>query len=206
MVFLQPVVVNDAHAADQSPAAEVRVVDRRTLEPPAWTGPMLAQGAMDQRSPFGNNAPTSNELTPRPRPASPTDNQAQVADPMSTTKIPPAPGQADAGPPPPSSGTSTATPGTEPSTATPGSTVPGSMPGANTASPPRTPMPTTTPATPTPETTPGGGSGATPPTVPDSRSVPVQPTPLNSGPVTQPVESPSSSTFPGMSSGASTTR
>ena len=53
---------------------------------------------MDQRSPFGNNAPTSNELTPTPRMVNPnpTDNSGagQVGDPMSTTKIPPAHGTA----------------------------------------------------------------------------------------------------------------
>jgi hypothetical protein len=197
MVFLQPVVVNDAQAADQNtPAAEVRVVDRRALEQPVWTGPMLAQGAMDQRSPFGNNAPASNELTPRPRMVNPSDNTqsgfngtgrgaGQVADPMSTTKIPPAAGQPDAGPPPPSSGT-TATPGTEPSTAPTQNAVP------------RATMPNTTPADVTPGTTPGSGAGATPPRIPDSQSIPPVPA--------QPSQPPSSATLPGGSSGASNTR
>ena len=203
MVFLQPVVMNDAHAADRSPAAEVRVVDRGALEQPVWqgwqagTGPVLAQQGMDQRSPFGNNAPTSNQLTPTPRMVNPnaTDNSGQVADPMSTTKIPPAQGQPDAGPPPPSSATS-APPGEPSSTTTgpvPGTTAPGT---AGAPTPLRTtPMPNTTPATPTPSLTPGSGAGATPPTIPDTQSVPPQPT-----------AQPSSSTFPGASSGTSNTQ
>jgi hypothetical protein len=197
MVFLQPVVVNDAQAANQTPAAEVRVIDRRALEQPAWPAPMLAQAGMDQRSPFGNNAPTSNELTPKPTPANPAGNSqsgfgnpgagaGQVADPGSTTKIPPAQGKPDAGPPPPSAG-STTTPGTEPSTA------PTQIPNPNAT------MPNTQPGDPNSGTTLGGGAGATPPTVPDSRSVP----PVSSP---QPVETRSSSTFPGASSGASNSR
>ena len=154
MVFLQPVVVNDAQAADQTPAAEVRVIDRSALEQPTWPAPMLAQAGMDQRSPFGNNAPTSNELTPKPTPANPA-NSAGVADPGSTTKIPPAQGQPDAGPPPPSAGT-TATPGTEPG-ATPAPTAPKIT----------TPMPNTQPGDPNSTTTLGSGAGATPPVVPD---------------------------------------
>src|SRR3954447_15537364 len=127
MLFLQPVVVNDVQAANQTPAAEVSVIDRSAIEQPTWPGPasMLAQAGMDQRSPFGNNAPTSNELTPKPTPVNPAGNSqsgfgnsgagaGQVADPGSTTKIPPAQGQPDAGPPPPSAGSATS-PGTEPS-------------------------------------------------------------------------------------------
>jgi hypothetical protein len=197
MVFLQPVVVNDAQHADQkTPAAEVRVIDRHALEQPVWTGPMLAQGAMDQRSPFGNNAPASNELTPRPRMVNPSDNTqsgfngtgsgaGQVADPMSTTKIPPASGQPDAGPPPPSA-SGTATPGTEPST------------GSAQAPSPTTTMPDTRPSQPTPGTTPGSGAGAAPPSIPDSRSIPAVPA--------QPSQPPPSATLPGASSGASNTR
>ena len=207
MVFLQPVVMNDAHAADRSPAAEVRVVDRQAFEQPVWhgwqvgTGLMLAQQGLDQRSPFGNNAPTSNQLTPTPRMVNPnpTDNSGagQVSDPMSTTKIPPAQGQPDAGPPPPSS-VNSATPG-EPSPASPtpgatGATAPGTA--AGTPAPIRTtPMPTTTPSTPTQGTTPGSGAGATPPTIPDTQSVPPQP-----------IQQPSSSTFPGAATGTSPPR
>jgi hypothetical protein len=201
MLFLQPVVVNDAHAADQSPAAEVRVVDRRTLEPPAWPGAILAQSSVDQRSPFGNNAPTSNELTPRPRMVNPDPGTGQPADPMSTTKIPPAQGQPDAGPPPPSSGSS-GTPNTEPGTATPNAAPGTTIPTPNPS--PSTTMPQTTPQEPTPGTTPGGGAGAPLPTVPDSRSVPpVPPPPGSSAPATPPA---GSSTIPGASSGASNTR
>ena len=200
MVFLQPVVMNDAHAADRSPAAEVRVVDRRALEQPVWSAepvwmrPLLAQGGMDQRSPFGNNAPTSNQLTPTPRMVNPTptDNSGagQVGDPT-TTKIPPVTGQPDAGPPPPSS-EGGATPGTEPSAT--GATAPGTAAGTPAAARTTT-MPNTTPSTPTQGTTPGSGAGATPPTIPDTRSVPPQP-----------IEQPSSSTFPGASSGTSNTQ
>jgi hypothetical protein len=201
MVFLQPVVVNDAQAADQKTlAAEVRVIDRHALEQPVWTGPMLAQGAMDQRSPFGNNAPASNELTPRPRMVNPSDNNTQsgftatgsgagqVADPMSTTKIPPAAGQPDAGPPPPSAGTATTPGGT---TAEPNPVGP--------APNPTTTMPDTTPAQPTTGTTPGSGAGAAPPSIPDSRSIPAVPAQPGGAP-------PPSATLPGASSGASNTR
>ena len=69
MLFMQPVVVNDAHALDRATPAEVRLAEPRAAEePPTWTGwagTMLAQSGMDSRSPFGPNAPDTNNLTPR---------------------------------------------------------------------------------------------------------------------------------------------
>ena len=72
MLFLQPVVVSDAHAADRTPAAEVRPAERRAHESPVWQpawGALLAQSSMDQRSPFGANAPDNNDVTPQRMPA-----------------------------------------------------------------------------------------------------------------------------------------
>ena len=65
MLFLQPVVVDDACAADRSAPAEVRIAERASYERMTWTGTTLAQnGPMDGRSPFGPNAPGANDLTP----------------------------------------------------------------------------------------------------------------------------------------------
>ena len=153
MLFMQPVVVSDASAVDRSPAAEVRVVERRAVEQPRWNGTVLAQGPMDQRSPFGANAPDMNDSTPAPRMMNPVDSTrpggapANVADPGSTTKIPPPSNVPDAGPPPPSGGTAT-TPGTAPSSnaASPGGTL-GASPNANRSSqaPSTADMPTRNP-------------------------------------------------------------
>src|SRR5262245_31400787 len=100
---------------------------------------LLAQGGMDQRSPFGNNAPDMNDLTPTPRmvnpPAStPGSATGAPADSMSNTRIPPPPSsQPDAGPPPPA-GTTTTTPGTAPAgTGSPGGTL-NQTPNANRSS------------------------------------------------------------------------
>jgi len=199
MLFMQPVVVNDAHAMDRATAAEVRLAQpsaARGEEPPSWSGwadTMLAQSGMDSRSPFGPNAVDHNDATPAPSaphqpgdtvapPAAP--NAAKPADSASGAPSQPAqaPGQTDAAPPG-ASGTTTATPETPPSTATPG-TVPSAA----------------TPGVPAPVTTPGAGStsGTTPP---DATTPPGNP------------DKASSSTFPGMteftrpggSSGASNT-
>ena len=75
MLFMQPVVVNDAHAPDRATPAEVRLAEPRAAEaPPAWTGwagTMLAQSGMDSRSPFGPNAVDHNDLTPPAHRAAP---------------------------------------------------------------------------------------------------------------------------------------
>jgi hypothetical protein len=192
MLFLQPVVVDDAVATDRStPPAEVRMAERQSLEPPRWTGLMLAQSSIDQRSPFGTNAPNANDGTPdfvprNPAANTPTPNQvgsSPIGDPSSTTKIPPPSGVPDAGPPPPLGGSST--PGASPSTTAPGTTVP--SPSLN--------APTTT--------TPGavnGLSGTT--TAPGGVTPPPQP-PGGSSTIISPSVSP---TYPGASSGASNTR
>lgn len=138
MLFLQPVVVNDASAADRTPPAEVRVAEERAPDqPPSWSGwsdSVLAQSSLDSRSPFGANATDRNDVTP-PAPHTPTDtvtppttpgkpDSDTPADSMSTTKIPPhAPANTpDAGPPPPVSG-SGATPGTTPAPTSTGGTT-----------------------------------------------------------------------------------
>ena len=65
MLFLQPVVVDDALAADRSAPAEVRMAERPAYARMTWAGATLAQnGPMDGRSPFGPNAPGANDLTP----------------------------------------------------------------------------------------------------------------------------------------------
>jgi hypothetical protein len=131
MLFFQPVVVHDASAADRTPPAEVRVAEERAPEQEVWsgwTGMVLAQSSLDNRSPFGANAVDRNDVTPpAPAPHNPTDTvmppssgaapgTATPADSASNTRIPPpAPtqtaGQPDAGPPPP---VTTPTPGPAP--------------------------------------------------------------------------------------------
>ena len=187
MLFTQPVVVNDAQALDRATPAEVRLAEPRAAEePPTWTGwagTMLAQSGMDSRSPFGPNAPDTNNLTPRPTPASPPSatvappaapNAAKPTDAPRNTDTPPAqaPGQTDASPPG-GTGAATATPESAPSTATP-------APAPSTA----------TPAVPSSETTPGAGntSGTTTPGTAGTTGTPW--TPQN------PYRA-SSSTFPG---------
>lgn len=160
MLFMQPVVVNDAHAMDRATAAEVRLAQpsaAQAEEQPSWSSwadTMLAQAGMDSRSPFGPNAVDHNDLTPPPSaPHQPGDTVAPPAAPSaakpadSPNQPAQAPGQTDAAPPG-ASGTTTATPETPPSTATP-ATVPS----------------TATPGAPAPVTTPGAGStsGTTPP-------------------------------------------
>jgi hypothetical protein len=206
MLFLQPVVVDDARLMDRSAPAEVRIAERAQAQP-GWTGEALAQSSMDQRSPFGNNAPTSNDLTPDFVPLNRPGNQIGVdqpgggpirppADSMSNTRIPPPSGRPDAGPPPPGGTTTvnpdratdvaapaTATPGTTPTTATPGTT-------------PTTATPGTTPSTSTP------GAGAAPGTtirMPNTTPAPPAGGSSTFGP-------PAGATMPGVSSGASNTR
>src|SRR5262245_44017747 len=114
MVFIQPVVVDDAVATNRPVAAEVRVAERVREEPrwTGWTGMMLAQSAIDQRSPFGAGAPDKNDIrpdfvppnTPAGNVPAPSNPSGPISDPTST-KIPPAPntttaGRPDAGPPP----------------------------------------------------------------------------------------------------------
>src|SRR5512147_370988 len=139
MLFMQPVVVNDAHAMDRATAAEVRLAQPSAVrgeEQPSWSGwadTTLAQGGMDSRSPFGPNAVDHNDLTPpASAPHQPGDtvappaapNAAKPADSPGDSPNQPAqaPGQTDAAPPG-ASGTTTTTPETPPSTATP-ATVP----------------------------------------------------------------------------------
>jgi hypothetical protein len=188
MLLLQPVVVDDALAADRSAPAEVQAAER-AAEPPRWTGELLAQSSVDQRSPFGTNAPGANSATPDFMPPTRPGNQIGVdqpgggpipppADPMAGTRISP-PARPDAGPPP--AGTTTvnpdrvtdvgAPPTTAPTTATPGAT-------------PSTGTPPTMPSTATPGIGPAPGSTPTP-------GMP----PAGSGQV-----------VPGVSSGASNTR
>ena len=86
MLFMQPVVVNDAQALDRATPAEVRLAEPRAAEePPTWTGwagTMLAQSGMDSRSPFGPNAVDHNDITPPPaRPHRPGDTVAPPAAP-----------------------------------------------------------------------------------------------------------------------------
>ena|SRR5205809_6720822 len=186
MLFLQPVVVS-AGAADQTPPAEVRVANRSTPEQPTshptWSGTLVAQGAMDQRSPFGTNAPNANDGTPdfvAPNPASQnqapggTTSNGPIADP-SSTKIPPspAPNRPDAGPPPPSASSS----------------------GTVVAPPPETPPATATPSTTSSTSTQGAGNAS------GSATTPAPPS--NASPMGPPS---SSSTFPGANQGASSTR
>ena len=182
MLFMQPVLVNDAHALDRTTPAEVRLAEPQAAEDQptwtGWTGPTLAQSGMDSRSPFGPNAVDHNDLTPPgTAPHHPGDtvappagpNAARPTDSSSNTRIPPAqaPGQTDAGPPG-ASGTTTATPATTPSTGTP-ATVPSTAtpapvttPGAGSASGTTATPPASTTATPgtTGGTLPGGSSGA----------------------------------------------
>src|SRR4051812_6832278 len=182
MLFMQPVLVNDAQALDRTTPAEVRLAEPQAAEnQPVWTGctgTTLAQSGMASSSPFGPNAVDHNDLTPpgtaphRPGDtvAPPTGpNAARPTDSSSNTRIPPA-GQTDAGPPG-ASGTTTATPATTPSTGTPG----------------------TTPTTATPVTTPGGAGSASGTTATPPASTTATP-------------SATGGTLPGGSSGASNTR
>src|SRR5262245_12788831 len=105
MLFLQPVPVHDAFAADRSVAAEVRTVERNVAQP-RWSGVMVAENPADQRSPFGNNAPDHNDSSPNFAPPNPPSSEpppdrgkSPVTDP-SSKKVPPAPVRPDAGPPP----------------------------------------------------------------------------------------------------------
>jgi hypothetical protein len=215
MLFFQPVVVNDAFAAHKAPPAEVRVAER-VQEQPRWNGLMLAQSSMDQRSPFGTNAPDRNDGTPNfvaPNPPSnaPTPNDTgngPFADPTST-KIPPQSTSStttvrpDAGPPPPVGGSGINPDVTRSSTA-PGSTA---MPGGVTTTPggvTTTPGGVTTPGT---TTTPGGvtTTPVTPGSSPASPSTPGAGG-MGTGNSSGSTIAPSSATFPGASSGASNTR
>jgi len=191
MLFLQPVVVNDA--AQRPVAAEVRMAERQA-DQPEWTGLMLAQGPTDQRSPFGAGAPDKNDLRPPPTfvpPNPPADEptpadtgKGPFTDPMDK-KIPPPPARPDAGPPPPTGelvipagtvgalaqNTGTTTPGAAPTTtptAAPSITMPGAAPTTTTpGAAPTTTTPGAAPTTTTPgalpsTTTPGlGGSSGT---------------------------------------------
>jgi hypothetical protein len=158
-------------------------------------GVLLAQGSLDQRSPFGANAPNMNDGTPAPRMMNPSDSTqpgsapSSVGDSMSNTKIPPPQSQPDAGPPPPAGGTTA--PGVAPAgTGSPGGTL-GATPNASTSSqaPSTTGMPARNPTGLEPGTSIPGTS---------------TPAPL---PVPAPTQAqPPSPTLPGASSGASNTR
>ena len=122
MLFMQPVVVNDAQVERATPA-EVRQAEPRAAEEQltwtAWAETTVAQDSMGGRSPFGPNAPDTNNLTPRPTPASP---PAQTVEPPAApASVNPddsaatSPGQqTDAGPP----GTESGRPGGVPSSDT----------------------------------------------------------------------------------------
>jgi len=188
MLFLQPVVVNDA--AQRPVAAEVRVAER-PAQPPEWTGPMLAQAPSDQRSPFGTGAPDKNDVTPSPvlvPPPNPSSDEPTPADPMNK-KIPPAPNRPDAGPPPPTGKFDTHTDmvgplaqGTVPDTTT---NVPNTIaPGAPTPGTTAVPGTTATPGLPaTPGTTPGmvATPGTPPSTTPPGITTPAPLTPGTGG-------------------------
>jgi hypothetical protein len=121
MLFIQPVVMNDAHT-DRATPAEVRQAEPRTAEEqPNWTA--WAQDSMGGRSPFGPNAPDTNNLTPRPTPASPPSSTVAPPAPVDVNPDDPAATaprqQTDAGPP----GTETGRPGGVPSSDTSGSTT-----------------------------------------------------------------------------------
>jgi len=120
MLFMQPVVMNDAHV-DRATPAEVRQAEPHAAEEqPSWT--TWAQDSMGGRSPFGPNAPDTNNLTPRPTPASPPSSTVEPPAPVDVNPDDPAattPGQTDAGPP----GTETGRPGGVPSSDTSGSTT-----------------------------------------------------------------------------------
>ena len=75
MLFMQPVVVNDAAAVERALPAEVRMAEPRAAEQqPPWTGALFAQSSLDSRSPFGANATDRNDVTPpAPAPHNPTD-------------------------------------------------------------------------------------------------------------------------------------
>jgi hypothetical protein len=184
MLFLQPVVVDDALAADRARPAEVRRAERAEARPP-WTAELLAQSSIDQRSPFGTNAPNMNDGRPDfvpPRPVDPTPpgtsatGSGAFSDPTST-KIPPMSGRPDAGPPPPSGTTavnpdrvndlpdpgraqprSTPTPGATPTTAPRAMPGSGAAPGTNLAPPAAGSATTISPSG--PPTLPGATSGA----------------------------------------------
>ena len=131
MLFMQPVVVNDAQA-DRATAAEVRQAEPRAAEEQGtWTGwaeMMLAQDSMGGRSPFGPNAPDTNNLTPRPTPASPPASTVEppatpaAANPEDSAATVPGQ-QTDAGPP----GAETGRPGGVPSSDNSGSDNSGAL-------------------------------------------------------------------------------
>lgn len=189
MLFMQAVVVNDAHEVERATPAEVRLAEPRAAQEQAqeqptwtdWTGTMLAQAPMDSRSPFGANAPDTNNLTPRPTPANPPAAAVTPpATPVDSRGAAVSPQQTDAGPPvtaTPPTEPSTATPTTVPSTATPGSTTPGSMaqptPGAgstNGTAPNTTAAPPATSAPNVNRPSPGSGMGASGGTLPGQSS------------------------------------
>lgn len=184
MLFMQAVVVNDAHEVERATPAEVRLAEPRAAQEQAqeqptwtdWTGTMLAQAPMDSRSPFGANAPDTNNLTPRPTPANPPAAAVTPpATPVDSRGAAVSPQQTDAGPP------VTATPPTEPSTATPttvpSTATPGSMaqptPGAgstNGTAPNTTAAPPATSAPNVNRPSPGSGMGASGGTLPGQSS------------------------------------
>ena len=161
MLFMQPVVVNDAAAVERAVPAEVRMAEPRAAEQQApWNGALFAQSSLDSRSPFGANATDRNDVAPpAPAPHTPTDAVAPPRAPNGALKPASTPnpdvpspqmsGQTDAGPPVAATPPSTVTP----DTAAPGSASIGGGTGASTG--------TQGPSKPNPSTTlPGGSSGA----------------------------------------------
>ena len=171
-------------------------------------GMILAQAPMDQRSPFGTNAPNANDGTPDiAPPRNPAGTAAPPADP-SSTKVPPAPARSDAGPPPPTGGGTSATPGTTPapsSAATPSPTINTDVPTGSPNNSSATAASTTARMSGVADVPGGVAPASGTPRQPDQPSVgtSLNGTPDGSG--TFPGVK-SSSTFPGVSSGASNTR
>jgi len=185
MLFMQPVVVNDV---DQSTVAEVRKVQEaqmaepRTAEPAwtDWSGVMLAQSSLDQRSPFGANAvDNNNKVTPGAATTAPVPPDQPSNPDLPGTAQPPAPSSTQPAPPDTTApGTTTAPPAAAPGTATPSSTpgaaggTTGTMPAPTSTPPPSTPgnidqpSSSTFPGASQPNSTtnpgvlPGGSSGA----------------------------------------------
>jgi hypothetical protein len=151
MLFMQPVVVNDVEQSTVAEVREVQMTEPRAAEPAwtDWSGVMLAQSSLDQRSPFGANAvDNNNKVTPgaattepaTPAPSNNPDVPGSTQEP-SPSSAPPAPAQPDTTAP--GTGTTTAPPAAAPGTATPSST-----PGATGGTTGTMPAPGSTPAAP----------------------------------------------------------
>lgn len=154
-----------------------------------WSGVMLAQSSLDQRSPFGANAvDNNNKVTPAaattaPLPPQTSDNPdvpGSTAPPTrSSTQVPP-PGQPDAAPPLTGTGTTT----TAPPTAAPGTAKPTSTPGGAAGT--------------------GNASGTT--SAPDNPIAPIAPSPAPGNINPRSSSTLPGATLPGGSSGASNSR